>query len=120
VDLGQYRQLVAQAMDQLYAPGRRVIWVGQPAMGRPDLAPRMQPLNDVFKTEAARRPWVTFVDVYPMSVDSRGNYIQFWPDEHGVPVQARANDGVHFTSEGGRLMALEVMRHIEAALVWPR
>jgi hypothetical protein len=119
VDLTHYRQLVAQAMDQLRAPGRRVIWVGQPAMGRADLAPRMQPINDVFRSEAALRPWVTFVDVYPLSVDSSGNYVQFWPNEFGHLVQARADDGVHFTSEGGRLLALEVLRHIEVALGWP-
>jgi hypothetical protein len=118
VDLNAYHGMVAQAMDNLYAPGRRVLWVGQPAMNRADLTPRIQPLNEVFRAQAALRPWVTYVDIYPMTVDAYGYYAQYWLNEYGQWVQARADDGIHFTSEGGRLVALEVLRQLYIAMGW--
>lgn len=105
--LDTYRQRVATVMDQL--GDRRVIWVGQPNMGRADLAAAIPPMNQVYAQEAASRPWVTYIDAWALTSDASGAYAQYLPDETGTLRQIRADDGVHLTAEGGRRLANAVM-----------
>jgi hypothetical protein len=60
----------------------------------------MATINSVFAEQAAMRPGVAFVDTYALfggaDFDSFAHY--------------RASDGLHFTSEGGRYLAEEVLR----------
>ncbi|OAI40575.1 hypothetical protein AYO38_05740 [bacterium SCGC AG-212-C10] len=110
MDLENYASLVGALMDQLQRTGRIVAWVGQPAMGpgRPDLNAAIPGMNAVFSQEAAKRPWVVYVDAWAMTTDANGNYADTLPDENGVSQLLRADDGVHFTSAGGRRLALGV------------
>ena len=108
--LDSYRQRVAAVMDQL--SDRRVIWVGQPNMGRADLAAAIPAMNEVYAQEAAARPWVRYVDAWALTSDGNGAYAQYLPDETGTPRQIRADDGVHLTAEGGRRLANAVIAAI--------
>jgi hypothetical protein len=107
-----YHQRVGALMDLMRAPFRRVIWVGQPHMGRPDLEPVIPDINQIFQQEAAARPWVTYVDIYGITSAADGSYSAYLPDENGVVQLMRASDGVHFTSAGGRLLASRVLQAI--------
>lgn len=115
-----YGVRVGAIMDLMNRPGRRVIWVGQPNM-RPDpahgynpaLADAIPPLNQVFISEAAKRPWVTYLDCYALTSYSEGSYAPSLPDENGVEQVLRAPDGIHFSLAGGRRLA----RGVWAALV---
>ena len=69
------------------------------------IAANVSAVNEVFRAEAAKRPWVTYLDAYALTSDAAGNYAQYLIDEHGALVQARDNDGVHFTSAGGKILA---------------
>jgi len=103
-----YRARVGAVMDQLRAPGRRVAWVGQPPMGRADLAASIPVVNRIFREEATKRPWVTFVEVFPVLADASGNYAAVLPGPDGTLVQMRADDGVHLTPAAGELLARAV------------
>lgn len=103
-----YRALVGATMDQLRAPGRTVAWVGQPPMGREDLAVSIPVVNRIFREEAAKRPWVTFVDTYPVLSDAAGGYAGSLPGPGGEAVRMRADDGVHLTPAAGERLALAV------------
>jgi len=110
--LDAYRQRVAAMMDQLRAPARLVVWVGQPIMDSArsaSLAAAIPGLNQVFREEAAARPWVLYVDAYALTADANGNYADYLPDETGTLRLMRAGDGIHFTPEGGRRLALGVI-----------
>jgi len=111
VDSATYRALVAATMDRLRAPGRYVLWVGQPTMGpqRPDLRATVPRLNAIMAEEAASRPWVIYVDAFAATAGPDGDFSAYLPDEHGVPQLARTDDGVHFTPAGGRLLARAVI-----------
>lgn len=109
-----YHQRVGDLMDLMRAPFRSVIWVGQPHMGRPDLEPVIPDMNRIFAEEAAKRPWVTYVDVYGVTSAADGSYAAYLPDAAGVVQLMRASDGVHFTPAGGRLLADRVLRAILA------
>jgi hypothetical protein len=106
MDLASYRQRVAQMMDQLQ--GHRLIWVGQPNMGRADLTAAIPGMNAVFADEASKRAWVRYVDTWALTSDANGAYTPYLPDGS----LARADDGVHFTSSGGNYLAQAVVAAI--------
>lgn len=106
MDLAAYSAKVGQMMDQL--SGMRLIWVGQPNMGRPDLAASVPGVNQVFAAEAAKRPWVRYVDTWSLTSDANGAYTPYTPDGS----LARGDDGVHFTSTGGAYLAQAVIAAI--------
>jgi hypothetical protein len=105
ISIERYRELVGEAMDRLKAPERRVVWVGQPNMGRADLRRALPGLNAVFAEEAAKRPWVVYVDAWTLTSDSSGNYAAALPGADGTPQVLRVDDGVHLTPAGGRWLA---------------
>ncbi|MEO9254980.1 MAG: GDSL-type esterase/lipase family protein [Tepidiformaceae bacterium] len=108
-----YRERVAAVMDELDAPGRTVVWVGQPHMGvEPsgrNLSPEILVLNQVFEEEAAKRPWVIYVDTWALTSDAAGNYARDLPDENGVLETMRGDDGIHLSAAGGRRIAQAVI-----------
>ena len=106
MDLRSYAERVGQLMDLLN--GRRVIWAGQPNMGRADLAAAIPAMNEVFSAEAAKRPWVRYVDTWSLTSDANGNFTPYLPDG----TLARGSDGVHFTSAGGAYLAQAVVAAI--------
>ena len=110
LDPETYRPYVARMMDQLQ--GRQLIWVGQPNMGREDLAASLPGINAVFQQEAAKRPWVRFVDTWAITSDANGAYTPYLPDADGNLVLARADDGVHVTPAGGYVLARAVLAAI--------
>lgn len=107
-----YAARVGAVMDEMYRPGRIVVWMGQPNM-RPDpaqgynpaLAQAIPPVNEIFQAEAAKRSWVRYVDTWALTSYSEGSYADVLPDENGVPQVLRASDGIHFTPAGGRRLA---------------
>lgn len=103
-----YRARVGAVMDQLNTPGRRVAWVGQPIMGRDDLAVSVPVVNRIFEEEAATRPWVTYVDAYGLTADALGGYATHLPGPDGEPQLMRADDGVHLTPAAGERLARAV------------
>ena len=114
VSLERYSEYVAEMMDRMNAPARRVIWVGQPNVRRAELRAAIPALNLIFKEEAEKRPWVTFVDTWALTSDSEGQYAASLPGEDGIIEVLRADDGVHFTSAGGRRLSLAVVEAVFA------
>ena len=85
----EYASRVGAMMDAMRAPGRRVLWVGQPNLTRPDLAPLVPNLNAIYREQAAARPWVTYVDTTSVTPD--------------------AGDGVHLSPSAGAVLAALVV-----------
>lgn len=108
IDLDAYRARVARIMDSL-ADVRYVVWTGQPTLADPDRAAVVAALNEIFRSEANERAWVRYVDASSVTDDGAGNYAQFLLDDDGEEVRAREDDGLHFTPEGGALLARHVL-----------
>ncbi|GMV85464.1 MAG: hypothetical protein AMXMBFR80_13190 [Dehalococcoidia bacterium] len=103
-----YRARVAALMDQLQAPGRQVAWVGQPTMGREDLAASVPVVNAIFREEAATRPWLTYVDAWAVTAGPAGGFATHLPGPGGELQLMRADDGVHLTPAAGERIARAV------------
>jgi hypothetical protein len=71
-------------------------------------------INNLFIAEAAKRPWVTYVDVMGVTTDENGNYARDLPTVSGDVGELRTADGIHFTSAGGRVMAAQILAAIQS------
>lgn len=109
-----YAGRVGRMMDNMYREGRLVVWLGQPNFGpgHEDMAARVHDLNAVFQEEAEKRSWVLYVDTFWLTSWSDGSFAWEQPNVYGTYVKIRHEDGIHFSSAGGRHIAVAVMAAI--------
>lgn len=108
----KYEQLTEQMMTLLIGDGRTVYWVGAPVF-KDNRSEKLVQLNQVFQEVAARHPEVIYVDAYKLFSTPDGKYTPFLPDGKGETARVRADDGVHFTPEGGDLLANAVFTQLD-------
>ncbi|HUF84142.1 MAG TPA: DUF459 domain-containing protein [Acidimicrobiia bacterium] len=108
----QYEQTVEEMMTLLIGDNRTVYWVGAPIFndGRSE---KLIEVNRVFKDVADRHPEVVYVDAYALFATPDGRYTPFIEAEDGDTIRARADDGVHFTPEGGDHLARAIVSFLE-------
>jgi hypothetical protein len=112
--LVEYRARVARIMDDLAVRGRRVIWVGTPAMEEPEYNAQMAALNEVYSSEAAARdPWVSYFDAWTMfsPPGEPGVFTRELPDEGGVLQPVRFDD-IHYDIRGSELLAAALLDRV--------
>ncbi len=102
-------------MDTITASGETTLfWVGIPPMRNTErYDTRYTIINDIIKAEAALRPGkVVFVDTSTVLSPPGGGYSDYLSNPDGSVVQVRTGDGIHFTREGGDLIAGAVLQAI--------
>jgi hypothetical protein len=106
--LAGYRRRVAEAMDALRPPAgdRLVMWVGAP-VAEPGAPSAAAAINAVYASEAARRPWVRYVDALPFLADPFGRYAADLANADGR-TRAVRGEGGRLTPAGGTRLALAV------------
>jgi hypothetical protein len=109
----QYEQSVEEMMTLLIGEGRTVYWVGAPVLEDDDSLHVAQ-LNEVFREVAARHPEVVYVDAYALFATPEGEYTDSLTDGEGETILVRADDGVHFTPEGGDHLANAIFPQLDA------
>jgi len=115
--VAEYARRVGIMMDIVSGPWQRpVVWVGLPIPRSSKVADRFEVLNGIYKSEAALRPNVTFVDIYRTFADKDGDYADYLRDADGKDVRLRASDGIHMTLEGAEREASKVLPALEQAL----
>lgn len=108
----QYEQAVEEMMTLLIGEDRTVYWVGSPVLEDDDQLHVAQ-LNQMFQEVAARHPEVVYVDAYGLFATPEGEYTPFVPDGAGETIRVRADDGVHFTPEGGDHLAEAIFAQLD-------
>ena len=111
----QYAALVEEMLTVLRGNGRTVYWVGAPVMADTDYSQRVQGVNDVFREVAARHPDVTYVDAYSLFSGPDGSFASTLPVPGSGVARVRGADGIHFTPEGGDLLAQRVFEQLDPA-----
>jgi hypothetical protein len=113
--LAQYkaRALLMIANIRAASPGVRIIWVGLPAMRSDVFDAKVQKLVSAQKA-AAKEAGVPFFDGH---VALGATFSKDGPDNAGHRRLLRADDGIHYSREGGRLIAREVST--DATVAWP-
>lgn len=108
--IAEYRRRVAGVMDLVKADGRLVVWVGQPIMRSDGLSADMAMMNEIYREEAAKRPWVKFLDLWPLFSTADGKYDAYILDDDGELKLMRNPDGVHLVREGGEKAARHILK----------
>jgi hypothetical protein len=111
--LEEYSRRVGQTMDFLMQDGRKVIWVGTPNARDDDFTARLAVLRQAVQQEAAKRPPVTFVDVWSMFQSPSGGYADYIVDDDGQAKLMRQNDGFHLNLDGANKLARAIEAEIE-------
>ncbi|MGH8904334.1 MAG: SGNH/GDSL hydrolase family protein [Egibacteraceae bacterium] len=116
----EYRRRVARVMTGLSSSRQQVVWVGQPVMRAAGFAERMAHLDDLYRSEAASHPNVTFIDTWELFAGPDGTYAAYLPGPDGRPTLMRLGDGIHLTRPGGERLAVRVLDVINQRWKLPR
>jgi uncharacterized protein len=111
----RYSALVEEMLVVLAGNGRVVYWVGAPVMADPAYSERVKAVNEVFRDVAARHPGVVYVDAYAAFSRPDGTYAPTLPVPGRKISRVRGADGIHFTPEGGALLATTVFDRLDPA-----
>lgn len=95
----EYGRRVGLVMDLLGRPGVTVTWVGLPAMRQPGMSAAMDRLSDIYRQQAAGRPWVHVIDTGAVVEAPDGSYATELANGNGK-LTVRQPDGVHFSLAG--------------------
>ncbi|MCE3252080.1 MAG: hypothetical protein K0Q67_1090 [Cellvibrio sp.] len=101
-----YRERVARIINTAATHRARLVWLGVPPLGREDLIGKAPTLNAIYAEEAGKMPlFARFVATDPALTSDGTSFTKFLelPDRGSVMV--RTDDGVHFTTQGHRLLA---------------
>ena len=109
----EYARRVAGVMDVLRAEDRIVYWVGLPPMRDDGFDGRAQVMNDIYRTAAEDRPWMSFLDTHPIFGGADGRYVERKEDSSGDLVDLRQEDGVHLSQPGASRLARHMLSLID-------
>ena len=100
-----YSQRVGDFMAAATSSGARVMWIGMPPMADPVLNAKMASLDQIYASEAASHPGVTYLSSWPVFSDPQGSYAQYLPDSSGAEVDVREPDGTHVSPGGAERLS---------------
>ncbi|CBG39656.1 SGNH/GDSL hydrolase family protein [Helicobacter mustelae] len=87
-----------------------VIWYEIPLVKNPKLSARLPHLNALYK-EALQHSGDLFLSVNEIFAPN-GNYAPFLENKDGKSISLRANDGIHFTRSGSRILTNLLLERI--------
>ena len=106
-------------IEQLEDSGADVVWVGLPSMRKPTFNDQVKQMND-FNQKLMCELKVPFIDTLPKSLDDDGNYTEMLRrNGEGAPIRARAEDGIHMTMTGYRILTEDMTKMIRDAIPAP-
>lgn len=109
----EYRRRVVGVMDTVNRAGGVVVWIGLPITRSEAQTQRFDTINAIVQKVAKARPGkAIFIDTYTMFAGDNGGFAEYLENAKGDTVKVRAGDGVHFDTEGGDLIAREVLKQL--------
>jgi hypothetical protein len=109
----EYRRRVAGVLDTVNRAGGVVVWIGLPITRSEAQTQRFDAINAIVQKESKRRPGkAIFIDTYTMFAGDNGGFTEYLENAKGDTVKVRAGDGVHFDTEGGDMIAREVLKEL--------
>ena len=109
----EYAARVDRVLDIVAAPGRLIVWVGQPVMNPDGFMNQVRTVNAIYLQEVSAREDAVYIDAYALTADSAGRFRDGFAASNGY-ISLRADDGVHFTTSGGQYLAGAVMSAIRS------
>lgn len=105
-----YRQRISHILDSARKLNVNVIWLQIPHMRAPKLNTQMAYLNEVLETETHNR--ALFIPIKAVLSGGKNEYRESILID-GKEMRVRSKDGIHFTPSGMKLIAKQIIQHIE-------
>lgn len=106
-----YQKRIAQIIHDAKAQGTQVLWLTPPNMGKTDLNQKMQFLIQVIQQEIEKEG-VGLIDTRHVLSETKDEFRQGIQTEKGFK-KLRTADGIHFTTEGQKLIAQAILDQIK-------
>ena len=105
-----YRERVRSIIDSARSRGVAVVWLGVPAMKKPELDAKMQRLNEILKAEMGEGAlWLpTRALLSPATGAFEDSAVV-----NGKLERLRTKDGIHFSPVGQRMLSSLLLSHVE-------
>ena len=100
-----YQQRALSLMTAATSRGIPTVWMGMPTARNRTFHNDMARINAVFERALAQNPDVTYVPMWDLTADAGGNYVATVVDAAGQARGLRANDGMHLSVFGVRLVS---------------
>jgi hypothetical protein len=109
----EYARRVAGVLDLINRAGAYTIWIGLPFTRDPGQSARFERINAIVGREIVKRPnTAAFVQTDLLMAGRTGGFAQYLRLNNGETVDARAPDGVHFSTDGGAIVAEKVVEQL--------
>lgn len=106
---GRFARTLTQA-------GTAVLWVGLPAMAKPDFDRGMRRIA-VLQASGSAGPCVDHLSLLPLTLEANGAYTARVLDADGKKRALRTTDGIHFTNYGYDLVVQAVIRRLDDMVI---
>jgi len=119
-----WRRIIGERADAIVAllreRGVQVYWVGLPRMRSGRYDEKAQRMNAFF-AQRMRALNVAFIDTVAATQDAQGRFTPSLPNpETGRPMSARANDGIHMTMHGYKVLTRGLSQRIRTSIAAAR
>ncbi|HST19109.1 MAG TPA: DUF459 domain-containing protein [Gaiellaceae bacterium] len=109
----EYARRVAGVLDLINRAGAYTVWIGLPFTRDPGQSARFERINAIVGREIVKRPnTAAFVQTDLLMAGRTGGFAQYLRLNNGETVDARAPDGVHFSADGGAIVAEKVVEQL--------
>jgi uncharacterized protein len=108
-----YQARLNDALSQLRAARKPVIWVGLPPMSRSEYSAAIGQISQLQRL-AAFSGGAEFLDIYERFLGEDGRYSSYGPDLNGQNALMRKEDGIHFSSAGADKLAFYISQSMSA------
>jgi hypothetical protein len=109
----EYARRVAGILDLINRAGAYTVWIGLPFTRDPGQSARFERINAIVGREIVKRPnTAAFVQTDLLMAGRTGGFAQYLRLNNGETVDARAPDGVHFSADGGAIVAEKVVEQL--------
>lgn len=111
-----YRHRIESYVKHIEKSGAQIYWVGLPQMRSPKYNSDIESINLLAESEM-RRLRVPYLRTAPTSVDSSGQYNQYYIDNKtGKRVLFRAKDGIHMSTAGYSYLIKPLVNRIKTCV----
>jgi hypothetical protein len=118
----EYARRVGYFAELMSAGGQRLYWVGMPIVRSERFRRRIDRVNSVYRTVMEGRPNARFLDTWGVLADGSGGYTDHLrlPSPGGThKIRVRAEDGIHLTTAGARILSAHLEGLIAADVAGP-
>lgn len=107
-----YQQRVERFLNTITSNNVPTYWVSLPVVRDKAMTDRIRIANAAAKNACASFDLCHFVDIAAILTDEDGNYTNYKKDEKGYSIRIRAQDGIHFSTDGGNLLSRYILDYI--------